>query len=287
MGSWSIYLVMFSQIVVLYWLAAPLNSRLTYQVFLGRNRQYVTASESFLRRFPPPRDSIRLAQALGACWIVGLACALLVEHSDTTLIVGLVAPMLCWTLLCFGYIGIEYVRMFKKIPVPAVRQASLARRALRDYMNPLWAYLAYALIFLVAAVYVAGYLNGRVPEYVFIGRMAGLTVASVTGSLCLIYSLRRKNQPIDDELGPIYRKIEVIGIIPLLLLIARSADGESCRISTVSNCFPTWRFSRWPASSFRLSSSILFAIPASDGWRLKDLKRPPSRRLVFSKWRRR
>lgn len=196
------------------------NSRLTYRVFLGRNRQYVTASESFLRRFPPPRHSIRLAHAMGACWIVGLAYALYVNDSETMLVAGLAAPILCWTVLCFGYIGVEYVRMFKKIPLPGMRHASLERRSLKDYVNPRWAWLAYALIALVASVYVIGYLNDRVPAHVFIPRMAGLTIATVTGSLCLIYSLRRKNQPIDDELGPIYRKIEVIGIIPLLLLIA-------------------------------------------------------------------
>lgn len=220
MGSWAIYCVIFSQIIVLYWLAAPINSRLTYQVFLGRNPRYVADSESFLRRFPPPRHSIRLAYAIGACWIGGLAYALFLKASDGMLIFGLVAPMLIWIVLCFGYIGVEYYRMLKKIPLPGIRHASLERRSLKNYINPIWAYLAYALLFLVGSVYVIGYLNGRIPAYVLIGRMTGLTVATVLGSLCLMYSLRRKNQPIDEEFGPMYRKIEVAGIFPLLLLTA-------------------------------------------------------------------
>ena len=216
--DWAIYFIIVSQIVVLYWFAAPINARLTYHVFLGRNPQYCIENEAFLRRFPPPRFSIWLAYAMGAGWIGVSIYALFLKPSNGLLVVGLVAPMLCWIVLCFGYIGVEYHRMFKKIPLPGIRRASLGRRSLRDYMNPMWAYLAYAAIFLIAVIYVIGYLSGRIPVHVAIGRMAGLAIIAVVGSLCLLYSIRRKHQPIDDELGPIYRKIEVVGVIPLMLM---------------------------------------------------------------------
>lgn len=157
--------------------------------------------------------------AIGLAWLAVLLQTIVSGGSEVRLIALLVGPIFPWMALCFGYAGIEYYRVCKKIPLPARRSTSLERRTLKDFMNPFWAHLGYGLIAMVAGIYAAALLRGLIATELFAARMTGLTIALVLQVLTLAYCIRRKKQPVDEELGPGYRRLEVIGNIPLLYLV--------------------------------------------------------------------
>lgn len=219
MFLWLVYAVAFSQILILYGVATASNARLVYHLYLSKNRQWVNENPAFRQRYAAPRFAIWLSYAMGLAWLAVLLQTMAGGGPEGRLIALLVGPIFSWMALCFGYAGIEYHRVCKKIPLPARRSTSLERRTLRDFMNPFWAYLGYGLIALVAAVYVTALLRGIIAMELFAARMTGLTIAVVLQVLTLAYCIRRKKQPVDEELGPGYRRLEVIGNIPLLYLV--------------------------------------------------------------------
>jgi len=218
MYSWLIYAVAFSQIVVLYWLAAPASFRLVYHAMLNKNREWVDANPAFRQRYATPKYSIWICYVTGFGWLGALIYVFFFSGSDSGMTASLSVPILPLMLIQFGYMGIEYYRVYKKIPLPVKRSTSLERRALKDFLNPSWVYICYVFFCLVAGMYISGLVRGVIEKNLFIARMVGMSIAVAIGTFSMLYALRRKKQPVDDALGPLARKFEVFGTVAVLYI---------------------------------------------------------------------
>ncbi len=223
MITWVVCALAFSQIILLYGCFFGLSARITYDSYIARNRQWVADNPSFQKRFPPPRYSIWLAYLMGAVWIAILVRVFFITADGSWLPKSLLLPAVPFVLLWLLYAGMEYLRVCKRVPLPDKRRTSLQRRELRDFLSPLWVYLAYLLAAGLVATDVGAFLAGTIELRPFRALMIGLISGALVCALVLRYSLRRRDAPLDDLLGPAYRKLEVIlavGVLYLLVLLS-------------------------------------------------------------------
>lgn len=218
MNAWIIYAVAFSQIVVLYGLFGPLCIRMFYGVIIHRNPQWVNDNPAFQRRYPAPKYSIWLFYLAGAAWIAFFVWVFFTTKVGFWLLGSLTAPVFPFTIIYLLYIGVEYFRVLKRIPLPTKRTVPLERRSLQDIVNPWWVYLSYLFLAIIAGVYLFEYYDGKVDTNIFARRMIGLAVVVLLATGSLIYSIRRKKQPIDELVGAKYRKFELSFTILVLYL---------------------------------------------------------------------
>lgn len=214
MPAWLIYSVAISAIVVLYWISAAGSIRLIDSSFLNKNPQWLADNPAFKARYMDSRYATRGFYFAGMAWLAVLGY-LSAASSIEAVVVASVAATFLWVAMLFGHACLEYHRTWKKIPLPAKRQVTLERRALRDFVPPAWTYACYSLYALGVGIYVAAMVRGLISIPVFVGRMAGLAIVLVVGTLTLLYCVRRKRQPIDDA-WPAYRKMEVRGNVVVL-----------------------------------------------------------------------
>ncbi len=215
-----IYAVMLSQIAVLYWLAAPATIRLLYQSYLNKNPQWVAANPGFVDHAAQQRRAIALSRLLGALWLANLAYGVSGARSEQWLSLSLLLPMFVWLALELAVAGIAYRRVCQLIPLPAKRRATLERRTLAEFVHMGWILPGYVLLLAIGAGYLAAYLTERIDLTLMGWRLASLVAGTLIWTGALHYCIRRKKQPVDDALGPAYRRSEVLGTIPCLYLFA-------------------------------------------------------------------
>lgn len=211
-----IHLVTIVQIVMLYWLTANKMLRLIDDTFFSKNRAWVEQNPAFKTQCQASKVSTLSFYALGSAWLV-LAVHPLVSGTSIPAYL-MVAPTTAWVALICIYAAVANRRISRKIPLPAKRSVSFERRSLRDFVNPVWAIACFVLFAAAIVAYAVGYGRGLIATEVLVGRMAGFAIMLPIGSATLFYSLRRKQQPIDDAWGPSYRRMEVRGNIAVLYL---------------------------------------------------------------------
>ena len=225
MSNWIAYIVGLSQIIVLHFLALPYCVRLTYSVYLGKNRQWVADNAAFRERYPLPKWSVWLSFLLGAGLFAFFLREIInasVESSDVrSLLFDLFnLPALSFFIVYCGHAIVECFRVRRKIPLPAKRSVALERRSLETVINPKWVSVAYLLVVTVVVAYAAAYYADWISTRVFVKRTAVMAMFSLTGSLMLAAAIRRKKQSVDEWWGPAYRKSEVVFGVVCLYLVA-------------------------------------------------------------------
>jgi hypothetical protein len=222
MSNWIAYIVGFSQIIVLHFLALPYGLRLTYSVYLGKNRQWVTDKPEFRERYPLPKWSVWLSFLLGA----GLCAYFLreimhVDGDQRVLLLNLFNwPIASFSAVYSAHAIIECFRVRRKIPLPAKRRVVLERRSLQSIVNPKWVSVAYLLVVVVVGAYVFAHYAGVIDTHVFVKRTLDMAVLSLASSLALAFGVLRKKQSVDEWWGPAYRKSEVVFGVACLYLVA-------------------------------------------------------------------
>jgi hypothetical protein len=217
---WTLYAVIFSQVVVLFGVAAPATFRLLQRSYLNKNAAWLGDHPEFVARYGQVRYPARLSYLLGALWLLFLALVIAGGQMAEHLTAALLAPAFCWMALEATVAAIEYRRVALKIPLPAVRRATLEPRGLRDFASPAWIFPGYALLAGIMATYTVGYSHELVDGAVFAWRMASMVVGTGLWIVTLRYCVRRKRQLVDDTFGPGYRRLEVRGTIGCLYIFA-------------------------------------------------------------------
>jgi len=209
MNQWIMLAVATSQIVVLYFITSKRYLRLIDHTFFSRNPRWLDDNPDLKQT---PASLLCVFHAVGAAWLAYAAYCItnpLVPH----LVLLSTIPTLAWVAMTGAYCAFQYRRVYRKIPAQARRSAPFARRALRDFVRPVWSWTCAALYASAAATYIGAYHLDTIDEPTFIGRMAGIGFIAITATACLFYGVRRKQQPIDDAFGPTYRKVEVVGAL--------------------------------------------------------------------------
>lgn len=208
--------ITFSQIVVLYWLAAPASFRLLRQSYLNRNPAWAAATPGYTAADPAPRYPVVIAALLGLAWLIKFAMDWHANEGWPDGTAALLWPALLWLVLEVGVAGAEYYRLYRHIPVPAKRRVVVERRRLADYIHPAWCYPAVALLLAVTCTYIGAFAHELIDVEVALLRGAGLLLGAILWAAALYHSVSRKKQPIDDALGPHYRGAEVRAIVACL-----------------------------------------------------------------------
>lgn len=222
MSNWIAYIVGFSQIIVLHFLALPYCLRLTYSVYLGKNYQWVADNAEFRERYPIPKWSVWLSFLLGAGLFAYFLREIINVGSDVrSLLLDLFnLPVVAFVAVYCGHAIIECFRVRRKIPLPAKRRVVLERRSLETVINPKWVSVAYLLVVAVVGAYVVAHYADWISTRVFVKRTVVMAMFCLAGSLMLAATIRRKKQSVDEWWGPSYRKGETICGVACLYLVA-------------------------------------------------------------------
>lgn len=213
-----VYAVMASQVVVLYWLAAPATFRLIYRSCLQRNPAWLEAHPEFAQRYRQANYPFALSFLLGLGWLIALGGGIANGSLERAEPRTLLWPALLWLLFELAVAAIEYARIGKHIPLPDRRRAVLGRRSVGDFINPAWIWPGCAMLLAIGLVYLWAYWSGRLDTDVLVWRLASLLLGAAIWSAALRYSVRRKKQALDDALGPPYRRAEVRTVVACLYL---------------------------------------------------------------------
>jgi hypothetical protein len=219
MLAWVVYGFAFSQIVLLYGFFFALSVRLSYEGYMAKNRQWVAEHPAFQQRFPRPRYSIWLSYLVGAAWIAFLIRVFFIAIDKSWLVKSLALPATPFVALWLLYVGVEYFRVYKRIPLPDKRRTSLDRREMRDFFNPLWVYCGYLLVAGIVATNAVAFCRGAIDFRPFLSMTSALSLGALVLAIQLRYSLRRKNGPMDELMGSGYRSFEVILEVSALYLL--------------------------------------------------------------------
>ena len=227
MLTWVVYGFAFSQIVLLYGFFFALSVRLSYEGYMAKNLQWVAEHPAFQQRFPRPRYSIWLSYLVGATWIVYFIRVFFVVIDKSWLMKSLALPAAPFVALWLLYVGVEYFRVYTRIPLPDKRRTSLDRRDMRDFLNPLWVYVGYLIVVAIVATNAVAFYRGAFDLRPFLRLVTiALTAGALVLAIQLRFSLRRKNGPMDELMGRGYRSFEVIlevSTLYLLILLAALA----------------------------------------------------------------
>ncbi|MEO7578468.1 MAG: hypothetical protein ABIT83_12725 [Massilia sp.] len=265
MSAWIVHAVAFSQIVVLYWLSAAPLLRMVDGVFFARNPAWLADHPDRKAALASPRAWPLALYACGGAWLALMAHQGLQERREWQVFISL-APTFVWMFFVMAYAAVQQRRIGRAVPLATKRSAQLRRRALRDYLPPIWTNVCYGLYALELAVFTVAWLRGRIPLASMIAALAGIGGIVIIGSACLLYALRRKHQPADDAWGPLYRKVEVIGNVVTLYICQLAV------LSAISNVF--FGFQLFSALSFfvavnvTLQAACLYLIHSQPGQRL-------------------
>jgi hypothetical protein len=222
MSPWLVHLVAASQIVVFYWLTITRMQRVVDVTFFHKNPGWLAANPSVKAALAAPPWVRTMFYLAGAGWLGAL-----LNHAwrtDGLPTDGLsadfgwqvwisVAPTLAYLVLVGLYATLQYQRTNKTVPLAAKRRAPFQRRALRDFVHPFWSTLCFALYALELAVFVGAWYRNTIELRVLVGALIGIGGIVSVSAGSLLYALRRRDQPVDELWGPMYRKLEVIGIV--------------------------------------------------------------------------
>lgn len=214
--------VMYSQIAVLYWLAAPTALRLMYRSYLDTNRAWVLANPAFGARVKPAY-AIGLSIAIGLGAMIVLNAQLRAGVSASRQVWALILPMLLWVLFELGIAAVEYQRICKAIPLPDKRRAAFERRSLRGFVHPGAIAPGVLLLIVLCMAYVVAYCHDLIDADLLAWRLASIAIGSAIWFAALRHCVHRKPQPADEALGPLYRRAEVLGTIACLYLFVIAA----------------------------------------------------------------
>jgi hypothetical protein len=220
MNTWIVGMVGFSQIAVLYLLALPYGVRMTYHVYLGKNRQWVQDNAAFREHYPEPKYTVWFSYVVGAGLFAYFLYRLSIDSDASWQVDLLTLSVLPFSAIYICHAIVECFRVRAKIPLATKRSVVLERRSLDSMVGPRWVYGGYLLLAIAIAAHCFAFYDGRVEARVFAKHIVGAVGITSLMTIGLIYCIRRKKQSIDEMWGPSYRRSEVIFIIALLYLFA-------------------------------------------------------------------
>jgi hypothetical protein len=245
MEHWFALLVVLSQVAVFHFYAVPCETRLMYQRVLDRNPAWIASHPEFTAANPPPKLSAWISYAIGLSLYVWL---ILAPSMDTeTLVINAMMASVLLTLIHPVVYPARFHRMSRKVPPPEIREASLDRRALRDFLSPIWVYTAAGLIAAVIAVYAVALLADRIPEEVLFYRVSGLLIGCAALDGIIWYALRRKPTRADELFSGRFRCWKVRGPVAVLYLFV--AVGTWRILGDVFDIHPLSEIGVWVALS--------------------------------------
>lgn len=213
-------IVFYSQLVVYHGLAIPHVARSSYRSAVERNPPWLAQHPDTLRRYPPPRLAIRLSYALALLLAVAYPLGRLQTSVNTSLSVLFLSSTLAFGLHALLYHLVRIRPMVAQIPAPARRTATMQRRDLRDFVDPIWLWVAGLLNAAVVLVFLGGYLTGEIGAELLLQRTLGLGIGLAFSAGLLRYGLRRKPRPADARFRGTYRLREVQLYVAMFYLMA-------------------------------------------------------------------
>jgi hypothetical protein len=259
MEHWFPLLVVLSQVVVLQFYSVTVGTRVMYQRVLNRNPTWVAEHPEFTADNPEPRLSLWVSYAMGLAIYARIFFApdqLGIFYSpDTTLesvLIDSLITSVTLTLLHNAVYFLRFRRMIRRVPPFEVRQASLDRRALRDFVPMGWVYLAALLISAIVGVYTYALFAEVVSGELFYARVSGLFIASLIGTGVTLYALRRKPTDADELFSGRFRMWEVRGGVAVLYLLV--LIGVLCILGDVFDIHPFTDLSVFIALSILIQS---------------------------------
>ncbi len=265
-----LYLVACSQVVILYFLSAPIYFRLIRHSFLSKNPEWLDSNPAFARRQAAAGSSVWLARGAGAACLLYFVWRLTAgpgtdqgPDAEAGWLV-LYAPMLGWIALEGVYGALAYYRIYRRIPLPARRRASLERRALGDLVNPYCLYPACFLLAVLAGNYLAAWQRAAIDGSLLLARLAGMALCAAAWYSSLQYYLRRKPRPLDHHLGPSYRRLEIIETVLCLYLIGAGYAYQAAH--------EIWGFDLLSPGALLIAASIALQLLVLAGPRYSSLK---------------
>ena len=218
MSTWIIYLIAVSQTVIFFFITAKPTYRFIYELFLSRNSEWVESNPEFLRSRSAPFYIVWISYILGALLISRIVYALFTDAESTGgQISSILVPIYVHIVLVFGYLGVQYFRIYRRIPLAVVRSVSLQKRELAAFLPLPVVCVAYLLNAAIIAVYLFAVSQSLIPVDVFIPRMIGLGFVLILTSVLLRWALNRKPSKL-DIVWPGYRKLDVHSCVGVLYL---------------------------------------------------------------------
>jgi hypothetical protein len=160
---------------------------------------------------------------MGAMWAYILVNGVVNGATDAWPAGVLMYSMLSWVALEAAVAAIDYRRVWLRIPLPNKRRAALTPRSFADFAHPAVVVPGLLLLALMCAAYIDAYVHEQIEVELLAQRIAVLTLGTLGWFVTLRYCVQRKNQAIDEALGPIYRQVEVRAAIACLYLFALAA----------------------------------------------------------------
>ena len=264
MEHWFPLLVVLSQVVVLQFYTVPAGTRVMYQRVLDRNPAWVAAHPEFTADNPEPRLSLWISYAMGLAICARIFFAPdragIFYAADTTLESALIDSLMVSITLGLLHNAIYFLhvrRMIRRVPPTEVRQASLDRRALRDFVRMSWVYVAALLIAAIVGVYTYALLAEVVSGELFYYRVSGLLIACLIATGITLYALRRKPTDADELFSGRFRMWEVRGSVSVLYLMVLT--GVLCILGDVFDIYPLTDLSVFVALSILVQSLAVWA----------------------------
>jgi hypothetical protein len=217
MENWFPLLVVVSHIAIFHFYAVPCGVRLMYQGALNRNPAWVTEHPEFTAENPAPRLSLWISYALGFslyAWLVFVA-----DYTSEWVLIYLIAASGLLVLLHHSVYFARVRRINRSIPAPAIREASLDRRALRDFLPMGWVYAGVVMIAAIYTVYTYAFLAEIIPGELFFRRTSGVSVACLIATAAMLYCLCRKPTDADELFSGRYRTWEVRANVAVFYLL--------------------------------------------------------------------
>lgn len=245
MEHWFALLAVLSQVAVLQFYAVPYGTRLLYRRALNRNPEWVAEHPEFTAENPAPRVSLWISYAMGLSIYARIffapdAARIFIPHdttSESLLVDSIIASGLLMLVHHCVYL-LRIRRMIRRIPPPEIRETSLDRRALRDFLPIGWVYAAGVLIAAVCAVYTYALSAEIISRELFFTRVHSLFICCAILSGIVLYHLRRKPTEADEIFSGRLRILELRSSVALLYLVAAVGVWR-----ILGDIFDVWLFS--------------------------------------------
>jgi hypothetical protein len=264
MEHWFPLLIVLSHVTVFHFYAVPAATRLMYQRALNRNPRWISAHPEFTADYPEPRLSLWFSYAMGLViypWIFSAPYfARFFYSSDAELESALIDSLMVSVGFALLHHAVYFLRvrsMIRQIPPAEIREASLERRALGDYVRVAWIYAAALLITALCGVYTYALLTEVVSEDLFVDRLSSVFISCLIWVGITLYVLRRKPTDADELFSGRFRLWEMRASVGMLYFGV--FFWGACVLGDVFDVFPFTDLSIFVAMSVTLQVAAIWA----------------------------
>lgn len=227
-----------SQVIVVYWLFPALFLRALPGLSFRKNPAWVADHPDFQTASATPVWATGLFYLAGAAWLLVLTGAV-PAIGGLGLRSASLLPTCTWLAMFACFMMFDHWRVGRRIPLPARRSASLARRSLRSYLHPAWVWTCQAGYLAVIGTYAAGLYLGVFDADTSIRRMIGACATLALTAPVLAWGVCRKPREQDNLWGPASRKVEILFMVAVqyagLLVLVCTLMGDLFPAMTLDN----------------------------------------------------